>query len=136
MLIVFKTTYNAGLRPLERHHSTSFVCCSLHPLNTVVKYGTNSPLDLLIVYSPQFAPLSRKNNHHIKREKEMENQISRHVETCYQPVIMKIHLIVCINRRANDTFKSLFAFRQRETETSLRDTQILSPSVNMCDINM
>lgn len=44
--------------------------------------------------------------------------MSRHVT---DPVIMRIHLIVCINRRANDTFKSPFAFRQRES--NLRDME-------------
>ena len=58
--------------------------------------------------------------------------MSRHVP---DPVIMRIHLIVCINRRANDTFKSPFAFRQRERESNLRDVSNCQ-SVNMCDINM
>lgn len=47
---------------------------------------------------------------------------------------MRIHLIVCINRRANDTFKSPFAFRQASVKLEGHDE--MSLSVNMCDINM
>lgn len=60
--------------------------------------------------------------------------MSRHVTDA---VIMRIHPIVCINRRANDTFKSpffFFAFCRRESK--LEGHSELSPSVNMCDINM
>jgi len=48
------------------------------------------------------------------------------------PVIMRISLIVCINRCANDTFKYLFAFAR---EIKLEGRGELSQSVNMCDIN-
>ena len=47
-------------------------------------------------------------------------------------VIMKIYLIVLINRRANDTFKSLIAFAGAQLEGPGES----SPSVNTCDINM
>ena len=59
--------------------------------------------------------------------------MSRHVTDA---VIMRIHPIVCINRRANDTFKSPFFFFFGQRELKLEGRGELSPSVNMCDINM
>lgn len=60
--------------------------------------------------------------------------MSRHVTDA---AIMRIHLIVRINRRANDTFKSPFAFFFFSPErVELEGPGELSPSVNMCDINM
>lgn len=57
--------------------------------------------------------------------------MSRHVT---DPVIMRIHLIVCINRCANDTFKSLFCLSPERVE--LEGHEKLSPSVNMWHVNM
>jgi len=127
------------------------------------------PLDLLIVDSPQFTPLARKKEKKTKPNprsyQEVEKKQKREGESVFffskkilprhvtDPVIMRIHLIVRINRRANDTLNSPFAFRQRERgrggkgegerererereREELEGRGELSPSVNMCDINM
>lgn len=57
--------------------------------------------------------------------------MSRHVT---DPVIMRIHLIVCINRRANDTFKSPF-FCLSPERVELEGHGKLSLSVNMWHVN-
>ena len=51
-------------------------------------------------------------------------------------MIKRFKFIVCINRRANDTFKSLFVFFFSPERVELEGGGKLSPCVNMCDTNM